>query len=85
MAKLGTKKKPAVIRVQTEKKAMEIMRLCDENGWIVIVGIEPDKEENLRDLHRLQGIKSEIVMSNKVGRNDPCPCGSNKKYKKCCG
>jgi len=21
----------------------------------------------------------------KVGRNDPCPCGSNKKYKKCCG
>nr|WP_243864209.1 SEC-C metal-binding domain-containing protein [Alkalibacillus almallahensis] len=23
-------------------------------------------------------------MSDKVGRNDPCPCGSGKKYKKCC-
>jgi uncharacterized protein YecA (UPF0149 family) len=23
--------------------------------------------------------------STKVGRNDPCPCGSGKKYKKCCG
>ena len=23
-------------------------------------------------------------MKNKVGRNDPCPCGSGKKYKKCC-
>jgi preprotein translocase subunit SecA len=23
--------------------------------------------------------------SDKVGRNDPCPCGSGKKYKKCCG
>lgn len=23
-------------------------------------------------------------MSPKVGRNDPCPCGSGKKYKKCC-
>jgi preprotein translocase subunit SecA len=23
--------------------------------------------------------------SEKVGRNDPCPCGSGKKYKKCCG
>ena len=23
--------------------------------------------------------------SRKVGRNDPCPCGSGKKYKKCCG
>jgi uncharacterized protein YecA (UPF0149 family) len=22
--------------------------------------------------------------SNNVGRNDPCPCGSGKKYKKCC-
>ena len=22
---------------------------------------------------------------NKIGRNDPCPCGSGKKYKKCCG
>ncbi|MFR8275847.1 MAG: SEC-C metal-binding domain-containing protein, partial [Desulfovibrio fairfieldensis] len=21
----------------------------------------------------------------RVGRNDPCPCGSGKKYKKCCG
>jgi preprotein translocase subunit SecA len=25
------------------------------------------------------------VVENKVGRNDPCPCGSGKKYKKCCG
>src|SRR5579871_2237147 len=26
-----------------------------------------------------------IVRGDKVGRNDPCPCGSGKKYKKCCG
>jgi uncharacterized protein YecA (UPF0149 family) len=25
------------------------------------------------------------VGKNKVGRNDPCPCGSGKKFKKCCG
>ncbi len=29
--------------------------------------------------------KKPIVVKNKVGRNDPCPCGSGKKYKKCCG
>ena len=29
--------------------------------------------------------KKPIVKSVKVGRNDPCPCGSGKKYKKCCG
>ena len=26
-----------------------------------------------------------VVNKKKVGRNDPCPCGSGKKYKKCCG
>lgn len=26
-----------------------------------------------------------IINDDKIGRNDPCPCGSNKKYKKCCG
>ncbi|MBW2342338.1 MAG: SEC-C domain-containing protein [Deltaproteobacteria bacterium] len=25
------------------------------------------------------------VAGKKIGRNDPCPCGSGKKYKKCCG
>lgn len=29
--------------------------------------------------------QSKIAVSNKVGRNDPCPCGSGQKYKKCCG
>nr|WP_243152435.1 SEC-C metal-binding domain-containing protein [Clostridium butyricum] len=24
-------------------------------------------------------------VNKKIGRNDPCPCGSGKKYKKCCG
>lgn len=28
---------------------------------------------------------SQPIKSNKIGRNDPCPCGSGKKYKKCCG
>ncbi|MEG0750286.1 MAG: SEC-C metal-binding domain-containing protein [Carnobacterium sp.] len=29
--------------------------------------------------------KMEPVQVDKIGRNDPCPCGSGKKYKKCCG
>ncbi len=31
------------------------------------------------------GVKKPVVKETKVGRNDPCPCGSGKKYKKCCG
>ena len=30
-------------------------------------------------------IKKGIITRNKVGRNEPCPCDSGKKYKKCCG
>ncbi|WHZ06031.1 SEC-C metal-binding domain-containing protein [Neobacillus sp. YX16] len=32
-------------------------------------------------------LRSGVPVRNddKVGRNDPCPCGSGKKYKKCCG
>ena len=32
-----------------------------------------------------QGPVQQVVRGEKVGRNDPCPCGSGKKYKKCCG
>ena len=30
-------------------------------------------------------VRKPVVKGAKVGRNDPCPCGSGKKYKKCCG
>ena len=30
-------------------------------------------------------VKGQPISVTKIGRNDPCPCGSGKKYKKCCG
>lgn len=30
-------------------------------------------------------VRSKPIISNKIGRNDPCSCGSGIKYKKCCG
>jgi len=30
-------------------------------------------------------VQQVVRSGEKVGRNDPCPCGSGKKYKKCCG
>ena len=32
-----------------------------------------------------QPVQQVVRSGSKVGRNDPCPCGSGKKYKKCCG
>lgn len=42
-------------------------------------------EEKLRELYLEQKKSGTIIKPKKVGRNDPCPCGSGKKYKKCCG
>ena len=36
------------------------------------------------DLVRSQAAPTTILVDHKVGRNDPCPCGSGKKFKKCC-
>lgn len=37
------------------------------------------------DLYGKSGKSNEKSTASKVGRNDPCPCGSGKKYKRCCG
>lgn len=44
------------------------------------------KNSSKKDLKRLvKEPKVPYVRGEKIGRNDPCPCGSGKKYKKCCG
>ena len=42
-------------------------------------------EERRKELYKEQKSSTTVVKPKKVGRNDPCPCGSGKKYKKCCG
>jgi len=42
-------------------------------------------EEKRKELYTSQKKSGTVVKEKKVGRNDPCPCGSGKKYKKCCG
>lgn len=42
-------------------------------------------EEKRKELYREAKKANTIVKGPKIGRNDPCPCGSGKKYKKCCG
>jgi hypothetical protein len=42
-------------------------------------------EEKRKELYKAQKRSTTIVKGKKIGRNDPCPCGSGKKYKFCCG
>lgn len=53
--------------------------LYDLEEWSQVMSLEERKKiaKEFRTDH--------IAVSTKVGRNEPCPCGSNKKYKNCCG
>lgn len=42
-------------------------------------------KERQKELYREQKASGTVRKAKKIGRNDPCPCGSGKKYKKCCG
>ena len=84
-AKLGTEKNPAVVTVQTKKRLKEVTAQFKEKGWKYTIELEPDKLENITDLEILLNPLKTKIAEKKVGRNESCPCGSGKKYKKCCG
>jgi preprotein translocase subunit SecA len=70
--KMDTLEKLCLIKIQREEEVNEI-RQKQRQDYILSRG---------EDTPPAQSAKRE---GNKVGRNDPCPCGSGKKYKKCCG
>jgi len=84
-AKLGTEKNPVVVNVQTEERVKELESVFEENGWKYTIELEPDKPEDITDLEILLNPLKTKIAEKKVGRNERCPCGSGKKYKKCCG
>ncbi len=83
--RLGTEKAPAKISVQSEERKAEILAIFAENKWVCEITVDAEKDENIRDLDILQNKPVRAESSKKASRNDPCPCGSEKKYKKCCG
>lgn len=85
MAKLGSEKRPVVVRVGTQSRAAQIASICSEHGWHYVVGLEQGEPEDISDVERLLDPPVPRRSEKRVGRNDPCPCGSGKKYKKCCG
>jgi preprotein translocase subunit SecA len=54
--------------------------LYNLSEWDGILSIEKRKE-----IKAAYNKTKTVVNENKIGRNDPCPCRSGKKYKKCCG
>ena len=83
--RLGSKKAPAQICVQTVEREQELAAIFAENGWACVIEVDPEQDENIRSLEILQNKQVSSVSDKTPNRNDPCPCESGKKYKKCCG
>jgi SWIM/SEC-C metal-binding protein len=84
-AKLGTKRNPAVVTVQTEERRKDVAAIFEEKGWEYRIDLEQDKSEDITALEVLLNKPRTKIAEKKIGRNELCPCGSGQKHKRCCG
>ena len=79
----------------------ELVRSIREESVKAVFSLKPRKREQVMNIKIVDAItnmftnaagedtpkRKPVILKNdqKVGRNDPCPCGSGKKYKNCCG
>ncbi len=71
ICKVNDNTRKAVYKGHTVTEVLEILRAQDEEDEFAPALNVP--------------FVNEPITAKKVGRNDPCPCGSGKKYKRCCG
>ena len=69
----------ASLKEKIDLNNLEADWLYNIDAWNDI--IDPEKQQEMLYEWR----QSKIARSDKIGRNEPCPCGSGKKYKRCCG
>ncbi|MEA1982612.1 MAG: preprotein translocase subunit SecA [Campylobacterota bacterium] len=74
--KFNTIRTLQIIQFKVESAEEEAAALADKLA----------QEQRLQESQmRLNNSDEEVVTEKKIARNDPCPCGSGKKYKQCCG
>jgi len=84
MASIGTTKNPAVGRVRTEARAQQVLAFCQDHGIQMVLELVPNEPEDITDIDRALAARQPATAAPKVGRNEPCPCRSGEKFKKCC-
>lgn len=80
-----TEDSEVVLDIDPEKLYMNMVQckadwLYELPQWDNIFSVEKRK-----DLYLKEKKSHTVVKEKKIGRNNPCPCGSGKKYKQCCG
>ncbi len=67
-----------LVQLRDEKEEQEREAMAE-----MIARMEAESSEGMKMEHA--SIATEQIVEKKIPRNDPCPCGSGKKYKQCCG
>ena len=83
--KLGTEKKPLTLVVGSDVKKTEVATLVAENDLYANITVDSSVDEDISELTTFLSKPKTATVEKKPNRNAPCLCGSDKKYKKCCG
>lgn len=84
---LDTVEEDTVVSLAFDKERLYKNMVAAKADWLYELPQwkEIFSEEELKKFYKEQKESTTIRKPKKIGRNDQCPCGSGKKYKKCCG
>jgi len=85
--KAGSKKYPLALVVTSEVRKQEVQALVADAQLHAEVTLDSSEGavESIVELTAVLNKEDTVILDKVPGRNDPCLCGSGKKYKKCCG
>ncbi|MCG7586773.1 PBPRA1643 family SWIM/SEC-C metal-binding motif protein [Photobacterium sp. OFAV2-7] len=83
--KPGTEANPLPLTVNSEERKAEVEAILAENQLFATITVNAEEKENLVELETILNKPKTTVFEKTPNRNDPCSCGSGKKFKKCCG
>lgn len=82
----GSKKYPLALLVTSEARKQEVEAQVAEAEWYAEITVDSSEDavESILELTALLNKGSTVTLNKTPARNEPCSCGSGKKYKKCC-
>jgi len=83
--KLGSSNRPLSLVVPNQTRELEVQKLVALHKLHANIEVNSSVEENIKELDIVINKPQPQRFDKTPDRNDPCSCGSNKKYKKCCG
>ena len=83
--KLGSANSPLTLVVNSTQRQKEIEVILLNNSLFANIEMNTNEQENIIELDAILNKPTTHTTTHTLNRNDPCNCGSGKKFKKCCG